>query len=201
MNNTQTDKVFTFIISGFLMACLVTATFIWPQPALAHEGHAGSMLSFITVKEALKGVLPAGAKVVKRKELLDETAAASVKKDFGLEPDSELYVYYLASDKTSGQRLGSAIVTTASYRHGNISVVIGLDNDLRITQAALQGINEKYVVDFEHSVGKGFIPDYTGLSIKELIAKANELASADKPTRDFAAAVRDAALVLVAFQD
>lgn len=200
MNSSQTDKLFTWFVSGFLMACLVIAAAIWPQSALAHKGHAGSMVNFLTTNAALKGVLPEGAKVVKRKEPLDEAAATTVKKDFGVEPDTGLYTYYLARDRESGQTLGMAIVTSVSYRHGDISVVVGLDSDLRVTQAALQGINEKYIVDFEHSVGKGFIPDYSGLSVKELIAKADELASADKPTRDFAAAVRDAALVLLALQ-
>ena len=39
-------------------------------PALAHKGHAGKQVVFLKKEEALKQMLPAGAKVAQRKERL-----------------------------------------------------------------------------------------------------------------------------------
>ncbi|VAW89889.1 hypothetical protein MNBD_GAMMA17-825 [hydrothermal vent metagenome] len=85
------------------------------------------------------------------------------------------------------------------YRHGDLKFAVGIDADNRITQVAILGINEKYVVDFDGNVGTGLIDDYAGLTLKALLAKADELASSDKATREFSAAVRDAAVLLATF--
>ncbi len=173
----------------------------WPQEVEAHKGHASPMVTFMETKAALKTMLPNGAKIVKRKQPLKEGAVEWAEKTYGVELKDEIYSYYLATDKSSDAILGAAYVTQVHYRHGDLKIAVGIDAEHRITQAAILGINEKYVVDFDGNVGTGLISDYAGLSVKELIAKADELASADKPTRDFAAAVRDAALVLLALQD
>jgi len=60
-------------------------------------------------------------------------------------------------------------------------------------------VSEKYIVDFDGNVGTGLISDYAGLSLQELVGKAKSLASSDKATREFAEAVRDAAILLEAF--
>ncbi len=165
----------------------------------AHKGHAGPMITFIKNKAALKEMLPSDAKIVKRKQPLKDEAVAWAKTTYSVELDSSIYSYYLASDKQSKAILGAAYVSKTSYRHGDLKFAVGIDANKRITQVAILGINEKYVVDFDGNVGTGLIADYAGLTAKELVAKADELASSDKATREFAAAVRDAAVLLETF--
>ncbi|HHM06175.1 MAG TPA: hypothetical protein ENJ19_10605 [Gammaproteobacteria bacterium] len=169
------------------------------QEAQAHKGHAGPMVTFMKTKAALKTMLPEGARIVKRKQPLKEDAAEWAEKTYGLELDDKLYSYYLATDKQSKAIVGAAYVGKTNYRHGELKFAVGLDADNRIAQAAVLGINEKYVVDFDGNVGTGLIADYAGLSLKELVARADELASSDKATREFSAAIRDAAVLLAAF--
>ena len=51
-------------------------------PAMAHEGHAGKQVVLLKKEEALKQMLPAGAKVAQRKERLALEKAEKVKKEF-----------------------------------------------------------------------------------------------------------------------
>ncbi len=181
----------------YLLIVSLAFTFsILSQNALAHKGHAGSMINFTKNKVALKEMLPSGAKIVKRKQPLKKDAAQWAKKTYDVELDEQVYSYYLATDKASGSILGAAYVAKGNYRHGDLKYAVGIDANGRITQAAILGVNEKYVVDFEGNVGTGLIADYAGLSLTELI---DELASSDKATREFASAIRDAAVLLMAF--
>lgn len=180
-----------------LLAIVLTLGF--SQSAYAHKGHAGSMITFMKTKAALKEMLPSGAKIVKRKQPLKKDAVEWAEKNYGVDLDDKVYSYYLATDKQSKAVAGAAYVSKVTYRHGDLKLAVGIDADQRVTQAAILGINEKYVVDFDGNVGTGLIADYAGLTLTVLIAKTDELASSDKATREFAAAVRDAAVLLAAF--
>lgn len=167
--------------------------------AEAHKGHAGPMVHFMKSKAALKQMLPAGVRITKRKQPLSDDAVEWAETKYGVDLDSKIYSYYLATDKGDKSFKGAAYVNQMHYRHGDLKFAVGIDANQRVTQVAILGINEKYVVDFEGNVGTGLIADYAGLSLDELVAKAKALASSDKATREFAAAVRDAAVLLAAF--
>ncbi len=185
-----------YIFTLLLAICL---TLGFSQSAYAHKGHAGSMITFMKSEAALKEMLPSGAKIVKRKQPLTKDALEWAGKTYGVELDDKTYSYYLATDKQSKAVVGAAYVGKISYRHGDFKFAIGIDAKQRVTQAAILGINEKYVVDFDGNVGTGLIADYAGLTLDALIAKAEELASSDKATREFAAAIRDGGILLAAF--
>ncbi len=172
--------------------------FSMAQNAYAHKGHAGPMVMFMKNKLALKSMLPDGAKIVKRKQPLKDKAIEWAEKTYDVELDEKVYRYYLATDRKSGDVLGAAYVSKIHYRHGDLKFAVGIDASGRITQAAILGVNEKYVVDFEGSVGKGLIKSYAGLSLKDLIFKTDKLASSNKAARELAVAVRDAVILLVA---
>lgn len=183
----------------FTLMLVICLTIGMTQNVHAHKGHAGPMITFIKNKAALKEMLPNDAKIVKRKQPLKDAAVAWAKKTYGVELDDSLYSYYLASDKQSKAILGAAYVSKINYRHGDLKFAVGIDANKRITQVAILGINEKYVVDFDGNVGTGLIAEYVGLTPKEAVTKAEELASSDKATREFAVAVRDAAVLLATF--
>ncbi len=199
MKLNQINKSLAYLLAPLLAVGLTFGASLWPQEAQAHKGHAGPMVTFMKKKPALKEMLPAGDKIVKRKQPLKDNAVAWAEEHYGIELDSKLYSYYLATDKTSKMVTGAAYLGQVNYRHGDLKFAVGIDANNRITQTAILGINEKYVVDFDGNVGTGLIADYAGLTLKELIAKADELASSDKATREFAVAVRDAAVLLAAF--
>ncbi len=165
----------------------------------AHKGHAGPMVNFMKTKDALKKMLPTEARITKRKQPLSDKAAEWAEEQYGADLDSKIYSYYLASDRGDKSFKGAAYVNQMHYRHGDLKFAVGIGADKRVTQVAILGVNEKYVVDFEASVGTGLIADYAGLSLEELVEKADQLASSDKAAREFAVAVRDAAVLLVAF--
>jgi len=183
----------------FTLVLVICLSIGMSQNVYAHKGHAGSMINFMKSKAALKEMLPNGAKIVKRKQPLKDDAVEWAEKTYGVELDEKVHSYYLATDKNSGAVLGAAYASKIHYRHGDLKFAVGIDASGRITQAAILGVNEKYVVDFDGNVGTGLISDYAGLTLKALIAKTDELASSDKATREFAAAVRDAAVLLVTF--
>ncbi len=199
MNNFKTSQktLVSRVISLFVLLVMVL-TFS-PQSADAHKGHAGPMVTFMKKKAALKAMLPAGARLVKRKQPLSGAAATWAKETFSVELETDRHSYYLASDKKSKQVMGAAYIVKVGYRHGDIKLAVGIDDKQHITQVAIMGVNEKYVVDFDGNVGTGLISDYAGLSLHEVVKKAKLLESSDKATREFSEAVRDAAILLEAF--
>lgn len=199
MNLKTTHHPQSSLLIPLLTICVALGVITWPSESQAHKGHAGPMVDFMKSKAALKEMLPSDAKIVKRKQPLQESAVEWAKETHGVELDGKIYSYYLASDKQSKAVIGAAYVSKISYRHGDLKFAVGINGDNRITQAAILGINEKYIVDFDGNVGTGLIADFAGLSLKELIAKVDELSSSDKATREFAAAIRDAAVLLAAF--
>ncbi len=193
MNPTK-KSLLTYLFAPLLVLGLGVS-----QSVEAHKGHAGPMVSFMKTKAALKQMLPADARITKRKQPLDDEAVEWAEEQFDADLDSKIYSYYLATDRGDKSFRGAAYVSQMHYRHGDLKFAVGIDADKRVTQVAILGVNEKYVVDFEGSVGTAIIADYAGLSLAELVSKAQKLASADKASREFAAAVRDAAVLLAAF--
>lgn len=196
--NHRSQKILRFRIIT-LLALLVTVLTFSPQIADAHKGHAGPMITFMKKKAVLKAMLPEGARLVKRKQPLSGAAATWAKETFAVELETDRHSYYLASDKKSKAVMGAAYIVKVGYRHGDIKMAVGIDDHQHVTQVAIMGVSEKYVVDFDGNVGTGLISEYAGLSLKELVAKAESLAQSDKATREFALAVRDAAVLLEAF--
>src|SRR3972149_608724 len=147
------------------------------MPVSAHEGHAGKQVVFLKKEEALKKMLPAGAKVVQRKEKLDLDKAVKAKKELGVNLDDGVYTYYLARDSKSGATTGAAIVAEVEYMHGAINLAIGIDTKGNITKAAILSVNEKYVPDIKASVGTGYLRQVEGVTIKKLVTMANEASS------------------------
>ncbi len=197
--NLNFHRLLSYLFMPLLAVSLTFGITVWSQDVHAHKGHAGPAITFLDNKTALKAMLPNGAKIVKRKQPLKKEAVDWAQKTYGIALDDGLYSYYLASDKQNNTILGAAYVGKVSYRHGDLKFALGINADQRITEVAILGINEKYIVDFDGNVGTGLIADYAGLTLKELITKTEALSSSDKATREFAAAIRDMAVLLAAF--
>ena len=166
---------------------------------LAHEGHAGKLVVFLKKEEALKQILPGGAKVVQRKEMLDRGKAEKAKKEFGVKLDDGVYTYYIARDKTSGATTGAAIVTEVAYMHGEVNLAIGIDTKGNVTKAAILSVNEKYVPDMKSSVGTGYLRQLEGVTIKKLVTMANEASNSALATETIFSQLRDMAALLSTF--
>ena len=197
-NRWLEKSLITPLILALLIALPSTAA-LWPQEAQAHKGHGGSMVTLMKKKKALKAMLPLDAKLTKRKERLSEDAAKWADDAYKTSYGTSLYTYYLARDRNSGNTVGAAIIDRFSYRHGDVLLAVGIDSEGRTTKVAITAISEKYIPDFEGSVGTGFITQYEGKSLEELLVMSDEMASADKPNRDVATKVREAAVLLNAF--
>ena len=190
---------FAHLGAMLLFVAIVSAAVGWSAPVQAHKGHGGPLVSFLKKKEVLRSMLPSGAKIVKRKQRLGDDAAAWAEKNFGVDLDESLYTYYLAKDRASGAIIGGAMIRKASYRHGDLAVAVGLDKDGKVTKVALTALSEKYIPEFEGTVGTGYIDGYEGLTLQELLDKTQMLREADKPSRVFATRLRDTAVLLSAF--
>ena len=167
--------------------------------AFAHKGHADKQVVFLKKEEALKQMLPAGAKVVQRKERLDLDKAVKAKKELGVNLDDGVYTYYLARDSKSGATTGAAIVAEVEYMHGAINLAIGIDTKGNITKAAILSVNEKYVPDIKASVGTGYLRQVEGVTIKKLVTMANEASSSALATETIFSQLRDMAALLSTF--
>jgi len=202
LSANQIDKSRSYATSLFaaiMMVTLPSMLSFWSQDAQAHKGHGGSLVKIIKKKAALKEMLPAGAKVSKRKQKLTEDAAEWAEKTYSVSLDRTIYSFYVARDRKSGKTLGAAIISKSSYRHGDVMIAVGVDADGRVTKTAITGVSEKYMPDFEGTTGTGFITTYDGKSLSELVDMTKELESADKPSRQYSSRVRDAAVLLSAF--
>ena len=166
---------------------------------LAHEGHAGKLVVFLKKEEALKQILPGGAKVVQRKEMLDRGKAEKAKKEFGVKLDDGVYTYYIARDKKSGMAIGAAMITEIEYMHGEVSLAIGIDTKGNVTKAAILSVNEKYLQDLKSSVGTGYLRQFEGVAIKKLVTMANESTNSSLATETIFSQLRDMAALLSTF--
>lgn len=168
-------------------------------PALAHEGHAGKQVVFLKKDEALKKMLPAGAKVVQRKERLDLDKAEKAKKELGVKLYDGVYTYYVARDSKSGATIGAAMVAEVEYMHGEVNLAIGIDAKGNVTKAAILSVNEKYVPDMKASVGTGYLRQFEGVTIKKLVSMADEASGSAKVTETIFSKMRDMAALLSTF--
>lgn len=198
--NISLQKNLSTLLLFLFSATLFTSTALWTTDAAAHKGHAGKKITFIKKKTALKAMLPSEGKVYRRKQRLDSGQADWASKTYGVDLDTKIYAFYVSKDKKTKQRIGSAIIDKFPYRHGHCELAVGLDANNRVTTAALVSVNERYLVDFEDTVGTGFLKSFDGMTIQDLVSNAKAVSSADKATREFAAAIRDAAITLTAFQ-
>ncbi len=202
-NSTARNGVPRSLLASLLAAALVFSPAmlmsLWAGKAEAHKGHGGPMVTIMKKKTALKAMLPARAKVVKRKQKVSSEAASRVEKEYGVDLANSIYTYYLAKNRDSGEFTGAAIIQKFSYRHGDVSIAVGIGADQRITKVAITGVSEKYIPEFEGTVGTGFIEKYAGMSLKDLAGEAAGLESADKPTRLFVSRLLEAAALLDAF--
>ena len=169
------------------------------RPVLAHEGHAGKQVVFLKKEEALKQMLPAGAKVVQRKEKLDRSKAEKAKKELGVNLNDGIYTYYVARDRNSGTIIGAAMVTEVEYLHGQVNLAIGIDANGNVTKAAILSVNEKYVPDMKASVGTGYLRQFEGVTIKKLVSMADEASGSAKVTETIFSKMRDMAALLSTF--
>lgn len=144
-------------------------------------------------------MLPAGAKVAQRKEMLDLDKAQKAKKEFGVRLDESVYTYYVARDSNSGATVGAAMVAEVEYMHGEVSLAIGIDTKGNVTKAAILGVNEKYVPDIKGAVGTGYLRQLEGITIKKLVSMANEASGSAKATEKIYSQMRDMAVLISTF--
>jgi len=168
-------------------------------PAMAHKGHAGPQVVFLKKGEALKQILPAGAKVVLRKEMLDRDKAKKANEEYGVRLDEGVYTYYVARDSNSGAAKGAAMVVEIEYMHGEVNLAIGIDTKGNVTKAAILNVNEKYVPDMKASIGTGYLPQVEGVTIKKLATMAKEASKSSLTTETIYSQLRDMAALLSTF--
>lgn len=181
------------------LICVLAVLLTGAQAVLGRVSHAGEQATFMDNKKILAAMFPAGANITQREDKLDENGIAWADEYFGVTLDRELHAYYLARDKKSGKVTGAAIITKARYRDGEVSLAIGIDNEQNVTAAAVTGVNEKYVKDFESSIGTGLLPRYAKMSLFDFMDKTKGLASADQATALAAGGLRNAAVLLTTF--
>ncbi len=171
--------------------------FAWGDAA-AHAGHAGKPVQFVKERTALKAMLPKGVRVVRRKQALGDPAIDWAMQTYGVELDGDVYTYYLARRRGGGWA-GAAMTVEVPYRHGSALIGVGIDASGRLSQAFLLSVNAKYADVFRASVGKGRLPDFAGLTIDELKARAAASHDGDDKVRALVdEAVRDGAVLLMA---
>lgn len=200
-NIARTPSYFASILIGALLVSFSSLMAVWPEDAQAHKGHGGSMVTIMKKKVALKAMLPAGAKIAKRKQKVSKEAAGWAEKQYGVDLDNSIVTYYLARDRESGEYIGAAIIQKSSYRHGDVLIAVGIDAEQRITKTAITALSDKYIPEFDGTVGTGFIDKYEGMTLKQLADEVVKLESesADKPSRLYASRLHEAAVLLAAF--
>lgn len=186
-------------ITWVTFMAILSGIMAWSGTASAHKGHAGNQVVFLKKEEALKQMLPAGAKVVQRKEMLDVTKAEKAKRDFGVRLDEGVYTYYAARDSKSGAMTGAAMVVEVEYMHGAVNLAIGIDTKGNVTKAAILSVNEKYVPDMKSSVGTGFLHQFEGVTMKKLITMTNETSNSSLAAETIFSRLRNMAVLLSAF--
>lgn len=190
---TQTNSIWRLNVLVAVFVFFIFATM--SQATFAHKGHGGSMKIFMKDKAALKMILPSGAKIVKRKQRLNDQASEWAEKTYNVDLDNNVHVYYLASDKVSKAPLGGAMIIKMSYRHGDVSLAIGVDDQGLITKVFVLAVSDKYIPDIEGTIGLGHVPLFDGKKIDQLVIDED----ADKPTRDATKIIRETAALLNAF--
>jgi hypothetical protein len=183
------------LVWGLTAAFLAVA----PHPGLAHKGHAGPMITFLKEKEALKAMLPEGAKISRRKEALKADGVAWAKDALGVGLEAGVYPYFLARDRESGKPLAAAVVWEVDYEHADVQLALGLDASGHVTGAAVLGTNEMYVPEFKDGPGAGMLADLKGATVKDLAARAASVPESDEAGQFTLARLRDMGALMAAF--
>jgi len=186
---------------GFSLWLLGALLLVLPSAPMvsAHEGHAGKNLVFLQNKLALKQMLPQGAKLSRRKQVLDDAGAQWATANLGVTPAQQLYTFFLARDE-AGAVIGSAIVVQRPYRHGVVSLGVGVDAAGQVTRAGVLGIHSKYLPELMRSVGKGWIAALSGFSPRAIAARGQAAAKDDLAGHEIPQHLADLAAVLATFQ-
>jgi len=191
-------RSFSLLMAFVLLPTFMGGTMLWPIQAEAHKDHAGSMTQFMKKKELLRALLPADARLVKRKETLSSAAAGWAKEMLGIDLDNKVHTYYRASDHTSGRILGGAIIMKYAYRHGEVMLAVGIDAGQKVTAVAIQAVSEKYIPDFRTASGVGLLSGYDDKTVQDL-AKIAATAAPDKPSRFLNTKLAETAAMIAAF--
>lgn len=179
-----------------LIAIYVTSVVTIPRSALAHGGsHAGPVVTQMNNETALEVTLPKSVKSIKKIVIVDQDAVTWAEETYGVRLKEGLYSYFLAQDEQSGEIIGGAVVKRSPFRQGKLSLAVGLDAERRVTNVALMSINKNYLFELEKNIGKGIISTYRGMSVAQ-ITNAKELSFTNKTQQQFAAALRDATVLL-----
>jgi len=181
-----------------IVAALIAAVMLLPVPAPAHKGHVGPMVDFVAVNDALKAMLPDGARVTRRKEAVKTEGAAWAKSALGVSLGADdIQTYLLARAPEGDKVLGAAMDAGFDYEHGDIKLAVGVDLAGKVTKAAVLGVNEKYVDEVKAGIGSGFLADLDGLTVQDLSARADAAYKAQKNTAgDVLTHLRDMAAAL-----
>lgn len=186
--------------TGGLAVAMVMGLFAWTllfpaDDALAHEGHAGPKVEFIKTNDALKAMLPEGAKTTRRKQEVTAEDAAWAKENLGVAVAPGIYPFFLARDAETGAVIGAAMTTEEKIGHGDLALGLGIDADGKVTLAAVLSVHRKYVAEVVKAAGKGVIKGLSGLTVADLSAK---VAAAEGDTaKSVYTRLRDMAAVLV----
>ena len=170
-----------------------------PEPGLAHKGHSGPMITFLEDKAALKAMLPEGAKISQRKEVLKATEVAWAKQALGVDLKEGVYPYFLARDRATDQPVGAAVVWEVDYEHAEVHLALGMDPAGHVTRAALLGTNEQFVPEFKEGVGTGFLDDLKGATVQDLAARAAQVPESNEALGFVLERMRDMGALLAAF--
>jgi len=186
------------LMVGALMALLMLLPL--PRQAPAHEGHAGPMVDFIAANDALKAMLPDGAKLTRRKEAVKAAGAAWAQSTLGVDLDGDaIQTYLLARDPSTSRVLGAAMDAEFEYQHGDVKLAVGVDAAGKVTKAAVLGVNEKYADEVRTGIGSGFLEDLEGRTVPELGLRAKAAYEAhENAAGDILGHLRDMAAALAA---
>jgi len=196
MISIKTYKPRNRVTTGLLIAVLLVGTTIWAQTVKAHGGgHIGLIETQMDKKAALDATLPSSAKIIKKMVVLDQQAITWASEIYGVRLKEGVYRYFLAQDKQNGKNIGGSVVQTSRFRRGELSLVVGLDANQRITNVVLMGVNKNYLFELETNVGKGIIFTYQGMSVNEIV-NAEALSYTNKTVQEFAVVLRDATVLL-----
>jgi len=183
-----------------LVAALMALLAVLPRHAPAHEGHAGPMVDFVTANDALKAMLPEGARVTRRKEALGAEGAAWARSSLGVSlDDGDVRTYLLARAADGEGVVGAAMDAEFEFEHGAIKLAVGVDAAGKLTRAAVLGANGKYVDAIRSGIGTGFLPDLEGATVQEVARRAEAAyAARNNVAGDVLGHLRDMAAALAA---
>lgn len=187
----------------FLIAVLLFAGRLLNSPtAFAHQGHEGPKKVLIKETDAIKTMLPADGKIVKRKESLKKDQYNEALKSWGYSPAEGVYPYFISKDK-GGTITGALFIQTVEYKHGRIEIAVGYDKTGQLTDIKILSFSEKYLKEVTDDIlTKGFLDNFSHLKTDEVISKGKSYAKDTKETLQnlIAKEIAGTAILLKLFQ-